>query len=360
MPFQSILNRTFIKDKGIALMLGLLCFFTIYTNKCYASDAAGMDMFYRHTQDSSYEFTLVFYRNCFSIQAGSSFTVSYNSASTSKSGSFVCSVLPVSGLNVPPLVPTNLYNCTSAASSLCNEEYVYRGIWTSPNRATDWVFNTYRCCRGGFANVNAPIQYVECGLNNLDFPDYKAKNWSPLWHNRRPNHPGYLTDTVINYLFRTLCMNNYYTMDMSVREYQGDSVSYEFFWPQTTGGVQAGYIGGYSFINPLPINGVLLTINPATGIIPISPGAPTGSQRYLLGIEAKEWRYDTITSGGSFVKVAKQIGYVRRDMTIWIDDTTTCRRDSVHPKDITIADGGGDTTVTVFFIMVFPMIPIHR
>lgn len=313
-----------------------------------ASDAAGLEIFYRHVEDSTYEFTVTFYRNCFSIAAGPTFVVNYRSLSTGKNGSFNCNALPTYGPGVPALVPPNLYNCTGAGPYLCYEEYVFRGTWTSPVRADDWVFSTTRCCRGGSTNVSSTIQYVECGLNNLDFPDGSAKNSSPFWHNRRPNHPGHLTDTVINYLFRTLCMDNYYTVDMSVREYQGDSVSYDFYWPQSTGGAKVVYSSGWSFVNPLPVKYPPLKINPVTGIFPIIPGAPVAGNKYILGIEATEWRNDTIHSGSAISVVKKKIGYVRRDMTVFIDDTITCRHDSVHPKNITLSSAG-DTVLDVFF-----------
>ncbi len=345
------------KQLGI-LLLVLFGGLFLTPRESLATHTAGMDIFYRWknttTSDSTYEFTLIFYRNCQGFTAGAPFSVTLaaRAPSISQTGSVFLSRLPTSGSGVPPLEPPGMYNCTQSFNSLCYEEYVYRGDWTSPKRATDWVFSYQLCCR---PNTNAPTnvqngtQYVECGLNNLDFPDYKAKNWSPLWHNRRPNHPGYLTDTIINYLFRTLCSYNFYTLDFAVKEYQGDSITYGFYWPQTNGGNPIGYINGWSFTNPMPTLNGPLTINPITGVIPIVPGAPTGTGIYVLGLEAKEWRYDTIVSGGAFIKVAKQIGYIRRDMTLWIDDTTNCRRDSVHPKDVTITDGGGQTTLDVFF-----------
>ena len=339
----------------------MISFMLLGSSQAFATHTAGMDMFYRHTQDSSYEFTVIFYRNCqgFTATAPFSANVRYYSPSlgfTATNLTFLCSRLPTTGTGVPPLEPPNMYNCTGAINALCYEEYVYRGTWSSRGRATDWRFSWQWCCRPGpppFQNAPTNIayaqQYIECGLNNLDFPDTKAKNWSPIWHNRRPNHPGYTTDTIVNYLFRTLCMGNFYSLDMTVREYQGDSVTYGFYWPQGVNGTNIPYINGWSFTSPMPTLNGPLTIGTTTGIIPIVPGAPTGTGIYVLGLEAKEWRYDTIVSGGTFVRIAKQIGYIRRDMTLWIDDTTTCRRDSVKPKDITISNGGGDTIVSIFF-----------
>ena len=192
--------------------------------------------------------------------------------------------------------------------------------------------------------------HIECGLNNLDFPDHKSKNWSPFWHNRRPNHPGHTADTLINYSFKTLCAGKYYTLDQSVREYQGDSVAYSFYWPQYNNGTKASYINGYSFTYPLPfINATKLIINPLTGIIPVTPGSPTGSGSYILGIQAEEFRKDTIVSGNKTQIMSKRIGYVRHELFIWIDDTSTCREDSLHPKDISLTEVNDDSTLTVYF-----------
>jgi gliding motility-associated-like protein len=350
-------KKKVMKKFGI-ITIAIIGSFFFQITESFASHTAGMDIFYRWkpltTSDSTYEFTLIFYRNCqgFTATAPGSVQITARSASVNITNYINAPGLPTSGTNVPPLEPPDMYNCTKSFNSLCYEEYVYRGDWKSPKRAFDWKFSYELCCRpvtNAPTNITNGTQHIECGLNNLDFPDYKAKNWSPLWHNRRPNHPGHLTDTIINFLFRTLCSYNFYTLDMAVREYQGDSMSYSFYWPQDNGGANVTYINGWSFTTPLPTLNGPLQINPITGIIPLVPGAPTGTGIYVIGIEAKEWRYDTLSSGGTYTRIAKQIGYIRRDMTIWIDDTTNCRRDSVHPKSVNITDGGGKTTLDVFF-----------
>ena len=322
-----------------------------------ASHTAGFEMFYRHkisaTSDSTYEFTLVYYRNCagFTPAPPTIVTISAKAASINRTGSISTSRLPTTGTGVPALQPRNLFNCTLANTFLCFEEYVYRGEWTSPERANDWIFSFQLCCRpftNGPANIGYNSTYIECGLNNLDFPDYKSKNSSPIFHNRRPNHPGHLMDTIINPFFRTLCTGVFYTIDQSAKEYQGDSVTYSFFQPQGNGGVPVTYINSWSLVNPMPVFGSSLVINPQTGIIPVTPGSPTGTGIYVIGIEAKEWRYDTIVSGSTITVVPKQIGYVRREITIMINDST-CRRDSVHPKDIYLDTINADKKLKVRF-----------
>lgn len=317
-----------------------------------ANHMHGMQMFYRYTSDSTYEFTFIHYQNCGTDFPPSSIVINAKSKSITAFSNFTCSRLAITGTAVPPLEPPNMFNCTEA-TTLCYEEYVYRGNWTSTKRARDWKFSAQLCCRpgGAFAPANllAGYQYVECGLNNLDFPDYKAKNWSPIWHNRRPNHPGYKTDTIINYFLKTLCYGNYYSLDQSAREYQGDSLSYGFYRPQGNSGVAIGNRNGYSFSSPLPTLSGPLKINPSTGIISIVPGYPTGTGIYVIGIEVEEWRNDTVSSGTTFMVVPKRMGHNRRELTIMIDDSSTCRVDNPHIKGYHLYSKPEKNTLKVYF-----------
>lgn len=332
------MKRQFQSNLKNVLFFGFLI--TVSFQESYASHTAGMEMFYRHKLDSTYEFTLIFYRNC-SLTGWPASSLSIVSSAISVgmgNSSFNLALLPTSGFGIPALQPANMFNCLNA-SSICVEEYVYRGDWTSPKRATDWKFSFQLCCRpntGAPVNVVNGMMYVECGLNNFDFSDNKAKNWSPLWHNRRPNHPGYSNDTVVNYQYKYLLEGGYYTLDQSVREYQGDSVSYGFYWVQSGNGSLASYKNGHCFSGcpqgPLPTLNGPLTINPVTGSIQIVPGAPQMSGVYIIGIEAAEYRKDTIISGSNLVIVPKKIGYVRRELTINILDSNYYRKDSSHIK----------------------------
>ena len=287
-----------------------------------ATHTAGMDMFYRHTTDSSYEFTLVFYRNCQGFTAGAPQTVTIQGAaqSVSLSTSLACVMLPTWGTGVPPLEPPNIFNCTNDLN-FCLEEYVYRGTWTSPKRASDWKFNYSLCC---MPNTNAPAnvqngtQYNECSLNNLDFPDYIHKNRSPFWHNRRPNHPGYTTDTIFNPANVSICQGRNVLLNQSTREYDGDIVKYELIWVPTNAGMPIAYINGYSFPNPLPTVGGPFSIDSLTGAINFRPGVPTGTGIYVIGIRAREYRMDSVSM------VLKEIGYVSRNLFIIIEDSASC------------------------------------
>ncbi len=296
-------------------------------NHASATHSANMEMFYRHTTDSSYEFTLIFYRNCVGFTAGAPFQVSISAAAQSKglTSSIQCSRLPVTGSGVPPLQPPNLYNCLDTA--LCAEEYVYRGTWTSPGRATDWIFSYQLCCLPSTqapANVQNGTLYVEAGLDNLTFPDSDHKNLSPIFHNRRPNHPGRTTDTINNPPIISVCQSRNVLINETVTEYDGDSVAYEFFHPQTNGGTNTTYINGYSFSSPIPSQSGPVVIDSITGRFSFIPGVPIASGIYFLGVKATEYRNDTVVSGGSFVVIKKPIGFVKRNLWVIIEDSANC------------------------------------
>ena len=320
-----------------------------------ATHLAGKEIFYRWTQDSTYEFTVLFYRNCQGSTAGPpmSMSISAKSVSTGQNNSFTVTRLPTFGPGIPPLEALNLYNCTDT-NAFCIEEYYYRGQWTSPKRASDWVFSVSTCCRptSGILfpqNVGTGQFWVECGLNNLDFPDYSSKNWSPVFNNRRPNHPGHLGDTISNPIFKTLCAGMFYALDQSAIEYQGDSMNYSFYVPQEINGDSMAYLNGNSFLYPLPLSGGPLFINPITGMIPLIPGAYAGSGNYMVGIQGEEYRNDTTWVGSTMVVQPKRIGYIRRELLIHINTPSTCRRDSVHIKNRTILNMTADSTLDVFF-----------
>lgn len=303
----------------------------IQSKETKASHSSGMEMFYRWKNDSTYEFTMIFYRNCqgFTANAPSNVSIVYSSASKNISNQFfTCQQLPTVGPNVPALSPPGIFECFTA-SAACVEEYVYRGSWTSPVRANDWIFYYELCCMSvtnAPENVQNGTMRAECGLNNLDFPDTLHQNLSGIFHNRRPNHPGHQFDTIKNPPIVSLCEGRSAQLDQSVRNYDGDSISYELFWVQTAGGVPIGYINGWSFANPMPSSTGPLSIDSLTGVIDFIPATPTGSGIYLIGVKATEYRKDT-TGPTDTMKI---IGFVKRNFTIYLTSAALCPGDSFY------------------------------
>ena len=320
----------------------LVFVFGFNTSRLFATHGGAIEMFYRWTQDSTYEFTLIYYRTCQGSIAPPPVTTAILASAPSVNqspASFNCTLLSLAGPNVPPINPPNMLNC-SDSFIVCWEEYVYRGSWTSPKRANDWIFTFSMCCSPvtiAPTNVTNNTLWIECGLNNLDFPDAVHKNNSPVFHNRRPNHPGHLTDTVINYPWVSVCEGRPVYLNEGVRNYDQDVIRYELYTPQTTNGASHTYINGYSFSNPMPTkNGLIL--DSITGGLSYIPGIPTYTGVYLLGIKATEYRNDTVWVLGVPTVTKKEIGFVKRNLYILINDSATCPDTLFQFKD-TVSSG---------------------
>lgn len=332
------------------LLGGLICPFLTQ-----ATHVHNFEMFYRwkpyQASDSTYEFTLILYRDCNSSGLPPLYQIKAESQSTARSQSFGVNQLPLTGIGVPPLQPLNMFNCLDNFNQLCIEERVHRGNWTSPERADDWIFSFEICCRTqpfNPQNIGSNYIHIESGLNNLDFPDSISRNTSPLWHNRRPNHIGHLNDTIVNFYLNITEEGRNHTLNGSTIEYDGDSVSYKFYNPQGQYGMALPFINGYSLLDPIPTIGPPLTINPVTGISSFVPDTTSGFGIFIVGVEAEEWRNDTVSSS-PLVVLPKRIGFNRREVVIWILDSTEYKRDSVHVSDITLDTINTDSTLEISF-----------
>lgn len=307
----------------LPLFFSLLLLFNWNISK--ATHASAMELYFYWVSDSTYNFTLTFYRDCQGFTAGApnQFTLQATSLSTSSSASIILPRLPITGTGVPPLEPTNLLNCAPNNSS-CFEEYVYRNNITLPKKARDWVFTTSLCCvPPEVDNIGSGSMKAIAGMNNLDFPDSIAKNISPVWHTRRPNIPGRTQDTIISYPILTYCELRNYLIDQSVKEYQGDRVKYEFVTPD------GGFVTPYSLSYSLPTDTPPpFAIDSANGRIlyrPIAPASSSGNRdMYLINVKAMEYRMDTDLVNGNYVSVEKMISYQVRNIFILTTDSANC------------------------------------
>ena len=142
--------------------------------------------------------------------------------------------LPTTGTLVPPLELEHLFDCIGPVH--CVEEYVYRGTWTAPNKAADWMFGGQHCCLSGIFNMAAGEIFAEASLNNLDFPDTVYKTVSPIFHNRRPHTVGIQSDLIYNPAVYPTCQKNQVQISQAVNNLNGDDIRYSFFIPQDAGG----------------------------------------------------------------------------------------------------------------------------
>lgn len=321
----------------IWLLLAGMSTFLFTSDHALATHGSGIDLSYRWVSGSQYEFTAVFYRNCqmsLTSPAPAPNTLSVDGQSSKfYNARGVLTRLATSGIGVPPLMPPNIFNC-SADTAKCIEEYVYRGMINIPIKDHAWNFEIKLCCLPNGTNTQAqnltgptaqqPNVYTSCGLNNLHFPDTVHRNNGLFWHNKRPNHPGHLSDTVDNPMHISLCEGVAVALDQSVRNYDSDSIHYELITPKTDSVRDLVYINGFSKSTPLPLQSGGISIDSLTGIIRFTPGKPAGSGIYLLGIKATEYRNDTVVNAGIINVIPRRIGYSIRTLTIHLEDSATC------------------------------------
>ena len=310
-------------------------FFIINFSEIKATHTAACEIYYQWSHDSTYQITLVFFRNCTGPTAGAPFTtsVSVSSASLGYSSTINLAQLSPSGPYAPPIQPPNIYNCVSG--SYCTQEYVYRSNWTSPGKANDWKFSYSICCLPtnlAPANVQNSAIYAETGLNNLNFPDTVYKNDAPLFHNRRPNHPNFPGDTVNNPAWRSVCAFRNVQLSQKVRNYDNDIIKYELFQPLTSGGSPVSYNTGYSLTNPMPTQSGI-TFDSITGMLSFIPSNPVSTGIYLLGVRATAFQYDTVLVGGNPVVSLVKKGYVNRNLFIFVEDSSNCPDNDFAFKD---------------------------
>lgn len=292
--------------------------------KSIATHTAVFEIFYHWVSDSTYQITVAFYKNCQGLtsSAPTAISVKVKSISTGKNQMVSLPKMPT-GQGFPATGLHGVLNCSN--DNFCFEEYVYRANWTCPKRAADWVFSYELCCLALNLvpdNLNMTSSYAECGLNNLDFHPPDDGNMLGYFHNRRPNVPSHLKDTLINYPFLSTCGSRLVRISENVSNFDGDRVHYTFMVPQDAGGAAATFKGGFSLSNPFPATGI--TLDSLTGMLSFTPGIPTGNGYYMIGIKATEYRTDTFLVGGFPVVEERQIGYANRHMYITIEDSASC------------------------------------
>lgn len=317
----------------------LFVIFILFLSQSFANHFMQLDLYYRWVSDSTYEITASYNRNClgFTAPPPTSVVIQVNSVSNNYQTSVNCQKLP----SVGPF-DVNSFNCMAAM--YCVDENVYRGTWTAPFKADDFVFSYSVCCLptgpAGPTNISAGNLYVDCGLNNLDFPDVSNRNNSPFWHNMVPVHPGHLFDTVVNPAHESMCEGATVVLDQSIEEYDNDFVKYKLINPRSAVNTNLSFINGWSFLNPIPSNTGPVTIDSIMGTMSFNAGSPTGSGIYMVSLKATEYRYDTISTGPPVQVQLKEIGFVTRNLFVYINDSATCPDNALSFADPTGLDTG--------------------
>ncbi len=312
-----------------------LCCFLVLPFISKGTHVRYAEMYYQwvssSNSDSTYEITLMLYLNCdgTTVSPPSSYSIDIKSSSRNYSSTLSLTKLPHTGTGIPD-VNLNYRDCSSNGTGPCIHEYVYRALWTSPGKANDWIFSTRltsNWLNATFTNVTSSTSvYVDCGLNNLDFPDSLNRNSSPIFHNQRPNRPGFLTDTLFNPPFYLICECRDIVLDQTVREYDGDSLDYRLVYPRSWHGSNKSGINGFDVPTyPFPLkNGPARKLDSITGEMRFVSGQTVGTGKFENCVRVTEYRNDTVITGGIPVVTKKMIGFNTRNFYVEVVDSASC------------------------------------
>ncbi len=301
--------------KLFTLMLIVFGAMLLSTENVKASHAQGADITYAYTgTPNEFLVTLRFYRDCAGIDAPTSVDICYQSASLGFSSTI--NMGPIAGTGNP--IPTSSCvstptNCTGFGG-VGTEEWIYQGVVTLPQAATDWIFAYEVCCRNTAVTTlagNAGM-YVSAHLNNVAFPT----NSSPYF------------DSVP---VTTFCVNNQFYYYQGAIDVDNDSLHYSLVDAQDASGfcpltpLTLSYNTPYSALNPLSTaNGT--TIDPLTGVISFVPSLV---QVAVICVLVED--FDTT----QFPAVKK--GQVKRDLQVLVINNCIV----IQPAPSGLGSGGG-------------------
>lgn len=290
-------------------------------SKVLATHGSHTEISYRWIQDSTYEITLWSFRRCEVRNIPNTISLRVISQNLNYKGTVSLHLDTIAANNSALVKPNMPFECGDFDTiATCRQQYVYRGTWRSSGRSNDWILYYQECCRiggrldgppWGLENIEYTTFYIEIGIDNLTISPEDARNISPIWHNPLPHIQNHLNDTVINYPVNTLCQNKSYNLDQGVKEYDGDSLVFNFFHPQSANNDTVPYRLNYSLINPIPSKTIPLKIDQNNGIIFINPSSPLESGSFVLGIQVDEYRN------------GNHLGYIRREIYLHITDSVS-------------------------------------
>ncbi len=261
-----------------------------------ASHFAGADLTYTCLGGSTYRITLSFYKDCSGISEPAQAPILFS-----------CSSNPVFNMNIslPQIAGTGMEitpGCAALPTS-CSfnggnspnyghpygiKEVVYQAVVTMPP-CDEWSMYWASGARNPISTLmTSGSWYIPAKLNNLDAPC----NSSPTFSNR----PIAIT-----------CINQQFTFNHGAQDPDGDSLSYSFYAPYTSGPsplTSVMYLPPYSSTNFL-LSSTPITINQVTGDVTFTP---TMVQSTVTGIRVDEWR--------EINGIMENIGSVYRDIQL--------------------------------------------
>ncbi|PZF71263.1 gliding motility-associated C-terminal domain-containing protein [Taibaiella soli] len=241
-----------------------------------ASHCAGGEITYEWVSDSTYKFTLHFYRDCSSTLTSGPTTICYYNADGTRSGSFQLT-LTNTPTEVSPGCPGFPTTCTQTTSALPGyREHIYTANFTLPARS-NWTFYTYLSARNGALNYTGqPNFYVDATLDNTAYQGYSSPVFSVL---------------PVPYV----CINQPYAYNNGAVDPNSDSLAFELVSPRAAPGCAANASNVTSILNA-PYN---LTNNPfaSSNTFVMSPVSgqmnftPSIQGAWALAVKVKKYRH---------------------------------------------------------------------
>lgn len=262
--------------------LGLMVIIFCCSLSSFASHIVGGEIYYDHLGGTTYQVTVKLYRDCLSDGAQYDqflpITV-FNGAGNQ---------IDLFNIDFPgsTVLPVQFSNpCVTPPTDICVEEAIYQETVTLPPSADGWTLTYQRCCRG--PNVVNLIDPDATGITLTVFiPPHNSipVNSSPRFNNFPP---------------LLLCSNDDLVFDHSATDPDGDVLVYELCTPFHGGSDfdpapnpadpppynLVAWNTGSSAAQPFPQGTV--TLDPNTGLMTASPGAPG---LYAVGVCVKEYR----------------------------------------------------------------------
>lgn len=260
----------------------------------HAAHLVGGELSYECLGNNNYQIKLIIYRDCQSNGApfdDPAIVTVYDGLNNVVDNLLI----PLSTSRLLPVTAPS--SCTSLPNFVCTSEGVYLTTINLPTNSTGYTLSHQRCCRNGSID-NVPNPNVWGNTYTIDIPPNVACNSSPSFIKSPPV---------------ALCLNIFSTIDMSVNEGDGDSLSYFLCEPLHGGGNQATSTGpnsprpdtatpppyqtvpfrnGFNAGAPLP-GAPTFTLNQQTGIL---TGTPTQVGQYVFAICVQEWRNGQLLS----------------------------------------------------------------
>lgn len=307
------INKNNLKPHSLNKFKSILFFSLLFISfeKSKASHATGAEFSYTYVSPNVYEITYTFYRDCHGILPSTSIDIEIiNSCGLPSQVVF----LPQVGTetDIETTCPTAISECHGGTYA-GRQKWVYRGNVTLGGPCAEWQIGHAESARNAAISTiqgsGSDNLYVYCLINNMS----GIVNSSPV----------FINDPVVIY-----SVNQRLSIDNSVFDSDGDSLSFEMIVPRTGPSTldTVDFVNGYFYDQPF-ISITSVSIEANTGLI---EGMPVQSEATIYAVLVNEYRNGIL------------IGQIERDLNFLIESSTN------FIPDVAGFFGSSDYTIDVF------------